>query len=310
MHIKKKNRKLFWDILRIFIPTTLLAWLASTIDWLYIAPLLQKIPWWLLVIAVITFFLSQVVIAIRWYYLLSVIDIRSSFLHLLELVFIGSFASNFLPTTIGGDAIKMVGISKLYKNQTTAVASVIADRMYNFVGMILLLPIIFILPNIRTPFFKKNTVWMITGIFPVEFREKIKERFVEIWHPIKIWFSSVKTILISIILSWLSIALAFSSFWIVTYALGISLSFLQASAIAEFSYFVALIPLAINGLGILESTETYLLTLHGATLEQAVTAALLIRLVTLLVSLIGGIRLIFGKKDLLSLSRDGTDNIK
>ena len=133
--------------------------------------------------------------------------------------------------------------------------------------------------------------------------DKNKKRIQLIWNPISLWFTSGQTILISLTLSWISIALAFASFWIVVYAVGIRISFLQASAIAELSYFVALLPLAINGLGILESSETYLLTLHGATLEQAVAAAFLIRLVTIFVSLIGGFRLVLGWKNLLAASK-------
>jgi glycosyltransferase 2 family protein len=303
MQIKKKKRKLFLDILRVCVPIIMLGWLISTVDWFRVIPLFQEIPWWMLGGALITFSLSQVVIAIRWYYLLYVIGMRSSFTLLLDLVFIGSFASNFLPTTIGGDAVKMVGISREQPKRAMAVASVVADRMFNLVGMIFILPIALALPNIQTHLFGEGRQMTLHSAFFMTLWDKNKKRIQLIWNPISLWFTSGQTILISLTLSWISIALAFASFWIVVYAVGIRISFLQASAIAELSYFVALLPLAINGLGILESSETYLLTLHGATLEQAVAAAFLIRLVTIFVSLIGGFRLVLGWKNLLAASK-------
>ena len=71
---------------------------------------------------------------------------------------------------------------------------------------------------------------------------------------------------------------------------------------ATLSYFVALIPVAINGLGLQEGSLTYLLTLQGASIEQGVTSALLIRLVTVTSSLLGGLRLLFGWRGLLMLA--------
>ena len=58
----------------------------------------------------------------------------------------------------------------------------------------------------------------------------------------------------------------------------------------------------------MESSKTYLLTLQGATLEQAVAAAFLIRLITMFVSLFGGVRLMRVRQDILSQSEQKSEN--
>lgn len=300
MHTKKPIWKKLYNILRVIVPTILIGWIISAVDWNILIPLVRRIPWWMLLISFVFFSLSQLVIAIRWYYLLHFINSPSPFFHLLDLVFIGSFASNFLPTTIGGDAVKIIGISRKHPQRAVAVASVVADRLFNLTGMILLFPLVFALPNIRTLFILESHQLTGAGFFGLGYWEKNKERVRQTWKQVHHWFTSFKCVLTSLTLSWISILLAFASFWTVTSAAGIRISFLQASAIGHLSYFVALFPLSINGLGILESSETYLLTLQGATLEQAVAAAFLIRLVTMFVSLFGGVRLMWGRRDILS----------
>jgi uncharacterized membrane protein YbhN (UPF0104 family) len=94
--------------------------------------------------------------------------------------------------------------------------------------------------------------------------------------------------------------MSFVSFWMVTLALGISVSFWQASAIAALTYFAALLPISVNGLGLQEGSLTVLLMSQGAAYEGAVAAALLIRLVTMAVSLLGGARLMWGWRGLLA----------
>jgi uncharacterized membrane protein YbhN (UPF0104 family) len=278
------------------------------VDWHILIPLVRRIPWWMLLASFVVFSLSQLVIAIRWYYLLHFIDSPSPFFRLLDLVFIGAFASNFLPTTIGGDAVKIVGICRRHPQRSVATASVIADRLFNLAGMILLFPLVFALPSIRIPFALENHQLTGVGFIGLDLWEKNKERVRQTWIQVRRWFTSFQCVFTSLTLSWLSILLAFASFWIVTSAVGIRISFWQASAIGQLSYFVALFPLSINGLGILESSETYFLTLQGATLEQAVAAAFLIRLVTMFVSLFGGVRLMSRRQEILLQTEQKGEN--
>ncbi|KAF0109320.1 MAG: hypothetical protein FD146_364 [Anaerolineaceae bacterium] len=302
--MKKKTSlsRVLFNALRIVVPLALIGYLLSRVDWAAAWPYLQQMDWWCLPVSAGLFTLSQVVIAVRWHFLLRFQKLEIPFARLLGLVFVGAFASNFLPTTIGGDVVKMAGAAQGEKKRGVIVASVAADRLYNLAGMVLLLPLALTLEGLTLPGLGRGGLLPVLGLAGWMGWPKLRERLVRTWREVRKWFVSPACVLPALALSWLSIGLAFASFWVIALGVGIHVSYWQASGIAELSYFVALIPIAINGLGILEGSVTYLLVLQGASLEQAVAAALLSRLVTMSVSLLGGVRLFFGWRDLLNLA--------
>jgi glycosyltransferase 2 family protein len=296
MQEKNASRRL-WEILRWIVPLGLIGFLLSRVDWGEILPLLTKISWTSLLLSALVFLLSQIVIAVRWQYLLRLQDIRLPLMRLMWLTLIGAFVSNFLPTTIGGDIIKMVAVARGQTKRAASVASVVADRLFNLAAMFFWLPFTFSLQGLNLP--------AVTGGIPasslmqIPFIEKIWSRLVRVFKAGRTWFTSPRCVVIALLLSWLSIGLSFLSFWVITLALNIPVSFWQASAVAVISYFAALLPVSVNGLGLLEGSVTALLVTQGASYEQGLAAALLIRLVTMSVSLLGGGRLL-GWRDLLT----------
>jgi len=301
---KSRLLKKGFQVLRVLIPVILIWWLLSQVDWRSIWPLMQNISWPLLLVSVTLFSASEVVIAVRWRFLLRFQQIEVPFTKLLGLVFVGIFVSNFLPTTVGGDVVKMVGVAQERKGRAVVVASVVADRLYNLAGMFFLLPLAITLKSV--PFFtmEGRSNWLSSAVLLAWLSSwpEIAVRARRTWNAVRTWFISPRCVLAALMFSWLSIGLAFSSFWMVTLALGVSISYWQASAVAMLSYFIALIPIAINGLGVAEGSKVYFLILQGVSLEQSVAAALIIRLVTLFVSLFGGLRLAWGWRGLLSVT--------
>ena len=287
-----------FTIIRWFVPLGLIAWLLSQLDWNAIMPLLAQVAWTQLLLAALVYLLAQVFIAVRWQYLLRVQEIQLPFVRLMEMVLVGTFVSNFLPTTVGGDLVKMAAVANGQPRRAVAVASVLADRLFNMAGMVFWLPLAFTL-RAESPLLDTGAASM-SVVTRVPFLNEIWSRVRRLFEAGHAWFVSPKVVIFSLLLSWLSIGLSFASFWIVTLALGISISFWQASGIAALTYFVALLPFSVNGLGLQEGSLTGLLISQGAAYEAAVAAALLIRLVTMAVSLLGGVRLMFGWRGLLA----------
>jgi len=296
---RKSPRQVLWMVVRILVPIGLIGWLLARMDWQTVWPMLRRMPGWTLAVSALFFTLSEVVTAFRWHYLLRFQGMKVSFLRLVGLVFVGIFASNFLPTTIGGDVVKIVGVVQDPEKRTVAATSVLADRMYNLLGMALLLPLALLVSDIPRVHSTQVVLFSIVGIAGLPAWSKLRVRIVRTWKDVRRWFTSPVCILTALALSWLSIAMAFGAFWIITIGMGIHISYWQASAISLITYFIALVPISINGFGVMEGSRTYLLTLMGALPEQATAAAFLIRLVTMAVSLLGGVRLLWGWRDLL-----------
>ncbi len=293
---EKRAPNRLWSILRWLLPLGLIGFLLSQVDWGEILPLLAGVSWTSLLLSAFAFLLSQFVIAVRWQFLLRFQQIRLPLARLTWLVLVGAFASNFLPTTIGGDILKMVAVARGQTRRATAVASVVADRLFNLAAMFFWLPFTFSLNGLNLS--GRTEGGLVSGLLQVPIIEKVWSRLVRVFNAGRLWFTSPRCVVISLVLSWLSIGLSFLSFWILTLALDIPLTFWGASAVAVLSYFAALVPISVNGLGLLEGSLTALLVLQGASYEQGLAAALLIRLVTMAVSLLGGVRLL-GWRDLL-----------
>ncbi len=218
---------------------------------------------------------------------------------------ISIFVSNFLPTTIGGDVVKMVGVAReSEKNKGLAAASVVADRLYNLAGMAALLPVALLTIGSQLSIFQTSSInsLSISSVGIMHWVNKILSKVKSIWESAKDWFTSPICIFYSLVLSIISVGFNFAAFWLILDALGINISYWQAMSVSVLSYFVALIPVAINGLGVQEGSITYLLVQLGSSTDQAVAAAFLIRIVTLAVSMLGGVWLIIGGKGLLTLA--------
>ncbi len=126
---------------------------------------------------------------------------------------------------------------------------------------------------------------------------KLKSFIHKYFIAIKPWFQPRH---LSIILgvSWMSLLVNGIAFWVIIHSLNSSITFLQVFGVMVLTYFVGLLPISLNGIGVQEGSITYLLVLIGFTPGEGVAAALLLRLMSIMVSLIGGVWLIFGSKEI------------
>ncbi|MEA3232342.1 MAG: lysylphosphatidylglycerol synthase transmembrane domain-containing protein, partial [Thermodesulfobacteriota bacterium] len=82
------------------------------------------------------------------------------------------------------------------------------------------------------------------------------------------------------------------------YAVGASISIANLAVVVALSTIVALVPISINGIGLLDGSFIYLLANFNVGYEQAFIVMILIRLLNFPLGLIGGIFYFFDKKTL------------
>jgi len=82
--------------------------------------------------------LGIVLSAVRWQRVLAAMELRTRLRTLLSHYLAGQFVSNFLPSTIGGDALRVTRLSKSSGESPAAFASVVLDRMSGW----LILPVL------------------------------------------------------------------------------------------------------------------------------------------------------------------------
>jgi hypothetical protein len=114
--------------LRLVITAAMLAWIATRVDLGSVgAVLAQANPYWL-VAGVAINLLAIVCAAWRWQTLLGGLGLRIRLPRLLRVVLSGAFFNMFLPSSVGGDVVKMVLIAPDMEQREDAVSSVLMDR--------------------------------------------------------------------------------------------------------------------------------------------------------------------------------------
>lgn len=109
--------------------------IALTQDLEEVLRLLRDMDWFLFVVALLLFLAGSLVRAYRWGTLVWALNIQVRFWRLAALFFVGAFFSLFLPTGLGGDAVKMFELSRNGEKTAEAINSVLVDR---FVGLFVL----------------------------------------------------------------------------------------------------------------------------------------------------------------------------
>lgn len=280
-----KSRRWFWvKAAGTLVALLLLAWLLAQQDWAALLRALRRLSPQVLVAALGLYWLGLLVNGWRWHTLLRGVGIPVPFWKAVRLTLAGSFASNFLPSTIGGDALRVTGILDVTDTRT-ALASVVVDRLVNVAAMYSFLPLTWetfgtLLPTLGQ---EGGRVVAGAGAFPRKIWAWV-QRFVQ---DLGAWARAPRTLLAGLAISWLSLLLPFTATWLLARALGIPVAWYEVAGATVISYTAALLPVSLNGYGVREVTIVGLYTLLGATVGQAVTLALVTRFLMMLSTVSG-----------------------
>lgn len=308
-----------WDVAKIGLSAGLLALLATQIDWGSALTVLRRIPLISLGAGLAIYGTGMALMALRLKLLMAAQEVRLNFGTSLKLTFLSAFASNFLPSTVGGDAVKIVALARAGYPKAVTAATVIVDRLANFSVYVLLTPSLITLGGLLTTRIAAETAWLIGGVALLGIGAGAVAAVILVRHEwsaedrarqglIGMAIRGVETTR-AILARWvrqpatLGAALALSVGVVVTGigavglqipAMGIEISSLEFVAVITLNYFITLLPISFNGLGLLEFGMVYMLTRMGASPAQAGALALLSRLLYVSTSLPGAWFMITG----------------
>ena len=280
------------------VSTALFVWLIARQDWARIWDHLANTPIWLLPLVFLLYFMGQVLNSLRWANLLRAQGLKVPFVEVLKMVLTGAFASNFLPSTIGGDTVRIVSLLRFNASWGVSVASVMMDRLLNVVAMFTILPFSFLVFGDPAILFERIRGFeaepLLAGIGVANTRvekyvAKVNRWIGRIWEILRAWVQHPRVLLGSFALSWSSSFIIFIAIWILARGLEMQVSLYQVMGVMALSYAVNLLPISINGYGVREIALTTLYMHIGASLEQASTLAVVTRFVLLIEALPGAL---------------------
>lgn len=135
MDDRKKRRERILNILKVAVSLAGLLILVLKLDIQHAVQLLWGMNWIPFVAALLLFLSGSLVRAYRWGVLVWALGVQVRWWRLVELYFVGAFFSMFLPTGVGGDAVKMYELSHNEGKAASAISSVLVDR---FLGLFVL----------------------------------------------------------------------------------------------------------------------------------------------------------------------------
>ena len=257
--------------------------------------------------------LGVLISAEKWRGLLHRAGIRLSLAVCARLYWIGMFVSNFLPTSVGGDAVRLA-LTPAPKRRAAVAGSILVERLTGFLVMLMLCTLALALrpryfdePVLRGTFLGAVLVlkfgvvaallvpgWLASLLSPLAGRlpampRRLVEAIVGIARTVAGLTRDPAGLARAIGLSigfYGTIILAQHA---VLRAVGAEVSLLEVTLVAAVVPLLTLLPVSLNGLGMAESVFVLLYAQLGVDPEVALAAALLRRVVDLTNSGLGGL---------------------
>jgi uncharacterized membrane protein YbhN (UPF0104 family) len=272
----------------------LLVYLFSRQGWGEIYAAIQQISLWQLVLALLLTLVSRCAVAGRWHTLLAVTDMDVSWQQTLRLTFAGLFASNFLPTTVGGDVVRLAGAVQLKMDGATSTASLVVDRLIGMLGMALAIPLgagplwtwLIVEQGWKDAFPERSLFGL--SLAGSKIWRKLRAFFDRIWRAFSLWLRHPQSLFVALLMTAIHMAALFATIALLLDAMNDPMPILLIGGLWSFVYFVTLFPISINGYGVQEVAMTLIFTnVGGISMRSGLTIALLVRTVQMLASLPG-----------------------
>ena len=295
-----ENRNLLLRLLGTLVATVLIVLLIQQEGWSEIVGALKQISPLSFLLALASLLISRIFVIARWHVLLQSGGVKIPFSRTTELTLMGLFASNFLPTTIGGDVVRLTGVMQMGFDRAICLASIAADRIIGLAGMALVVPFGLIPAwNSLGQATQNSLAFMASLERPMRFVRRTLETF-------STWLHQPRALIASLLCTFGNMLFIFAAVYILIEGLGNHVSFWLIAGLWSLAYFVTLIPISINGYGVQELSLTYLfLHVGGLSAATSLSMAVLIRIVFMFASLPGAV---FLPSILLAISSQKKDN--
>ncbi len=278
------NRRFLLRLIGTLLAIGLIILLVREEGWDDVLAALKQISAGQILLAFICLMISRLFVILRWHVLLRFAGVKISFSDTTALTFTGLFASNFLPTTIGGDVVRLAGVMQMGYDRAVSLASLAADRLIGMIGMIFTVPL-----GLIPAWGSLGHAVSQSAAFSVFFN-RIWEFLKRTLQTFSIWLKHPVSLLFALLCTWGNMTSVFMALYILINGLGGHVGFWLIAGLWSLAYFVTLVPISINGYGVQELSLTFLFsTVAGLSTGTSLTVAVLIRLLYLIASLPGAV---------------------
>jgi uncharacterized protein (TIRG00374 family) len=303
-----------FKVLRVLVSVGLISFLIYRLDLEEVGGHFKGLAVLPLCLAALADFGVILVNSLRWRVLLAAKGIRAPQARLLYYYLVGNFFSAFLPTAVGGDVVRVVGLSAGSERRADIFASVLVERI---LGFFVLLPMglcaIPLIGRERVDWEVIITVWVIAGlIFLVGFtvmlrpvarrlsrlidpllrpldRFKVRERFERAYEAVVSYGCCRPALVQGALISVLSRLCWVTGCYMVARAFSIDIGFPTLLLVVPIVELARMIPISVSGIGVREATFVALLRQFGIADSLGFAYSVVVYVVFMLFALIGGL---------------------
>ena len=293
-------------LLKLVLSISLIVLLFYNIDWSHVLNNFNALSGWPVAVTLFVFIIQFPISAWKWKVSLRMHRLDFSFIYLQKILCIGFFFNNFLPSSVGGDAYRIIKTIPRDGYKSRAVSAVLVERIIGLASLVFFgfLGGVIILLNESIFFVKSYVMMSVTGgatglifyilvkagVFNIFFArlkeiEKLKILFHNVGH---IWRNPNMVYKI-ILISFLFQILAIIAISVLFDALGVEGGYEKYAFISAVVGLAVVLPLSINGIGIMEGALAVTAVQLGMGYNDAIIVAFTLRILVLPLSLICGI---------------------
>lgn len=256
-------------------------------------PSLRQVDPVSVVAAVALLLLQPPLIGLRWWLLLRIYGSEAPPGWAVAITWVSVFANQFLPASVGGDAVRIVYARRYSKGLGAPFASVVVDRLMALLAlavlMVLLAPILAELIDQRISIavgalcavgiIAAFVAFRVSGkIAPLLARWAMLERAAQIIHYVLRVLAHPAQAIVTFAIAVIVHLLSFVALLLIARGLGIRADIGPFMAIAAFLTFVQVVPISISGWGVREAAAITLLGLIGVEPGTALLASIVLGL--------------------------------
>ena len=301
------NNNLIKFLLRAIVTIVILWLIIRSIDMAQVWNVLKQTRPEFLIVALLMQFASTTVSAYRWQLIMQNLNFGQSFSFYWHSYFKGMFFNQGLPTSIGGDAIKVLDIANLGYRKRDALYGVMADRIIGLGALLSLTLMAYLISPAFLPEKVHRPIFMLIALGALGFMGIFFLKY------FKLLQQYPKLMILSVIAERLHQALSSHRFQLVAaslliplfallgffatgWGLGLRYPLMTYFAIVPPAIVLTIIPVSIAGWGVREGALVGLFSLIGANKTAVLMMSLLYGLTLIVVSLPGLISYLKGRQ--------------
>lgn len=244
--------------------------------------------------------------AYKWGNSLEIHGLSYSFVFLQKVLCVAFFFNNFLPTSIGGDAYRVVKTLPSTGYRSRAISAVLLERLIGFAALLFLgfafavgsygsyhtplVEIFVIIGSVGCVIGSVGLYLYLKGTISTYVEKALaRNKLAFLFENFRSILEQRRLLLAVIAVSFIFQVLAVVSVYLLFRAFDVEVSFPSCAIIASLCGIVAVLPISINGIGVTEGAFVYVATQLGLDLNQSIVVAFTLRVLNIPLSLICGL---------------------